>query len=282
MAFRVCTIGQLGHGKTTLKTALAQSQSNTAAPLDKNGIVYDATRVQYQTPTRQYDHVDFAGPSDATKYFITQGSALNAVILVVSATEGPTQQVRDQLLLAKQVGLTSIVLLLNKTDLIDDDGVLDLVEDDVRELVIEYDFVGADMPVVRGSALKAAQGTDKSTVAALLQSLDAFPQHNNEQVTSANVSFKFEALVSLRTTAEGGRRTPFYQGYIPRLKFPVAGKTILGKIEFTGGVTSGNPGAVITLKITLFEGLNLSPKTTRFSIEEGGIDIGHGVVTRVG
>ncbi|RHY88889.1 hypothetical protein DYB37_008850 [Aphanomyces astaci] len=278
MAFRVCTIGQLGHGKTTLKTALAQSQSNTAAPLDKNGIVYDATRVQYQTPTRQYDHVDFAGPSDATKYFITQGSALNAVILVVSATEGPTQQTRDQLLLAKQVGLKSIVLLLNKTDLIDDDAVLDLVEDEVRELVIEYDFVGADMPVVRGSALKAAQGTDKSTVAALLQSLDAFPQRNNEQITSPN----FEALVYLRTTAEGGRRTPFYQGYIPRLNFPVVGKTILGKIEFTGGVTSGNAGAVITLKVTLDEGINLSAKTTRFSIQEGGLDIGHGVVTRVG
>ncbi|ETV68842.1 translation elongation factor Tu [Aphanomyces astaci] len=279
MALRICTIGHADHGKTTLSSALAQGHNSSVATLDKSGLSFEATRFQYETATRQYDHVDFAAHNDTIKYFVTKGPELDAVILVVSATEGPMPQTREQVLLASQVGVPSLIVLLNKTDLVDDDEQLELVEMEVRELVSQYGFPGDDLPVVRGSALKAVEGTDKETVAALLRHLDALPQGNNARNHSGKLAVHFESLVYIRTKEEGGRHTPFFKGYRPLFNF--SGKAVIGTMELPEGVDMIMPGNSTKMNVTLIEGVELTPTSTTFTIQEGSLDVGVGVVTNL-
>src|ERR1700684_3430222 len=168
----VGTMGHIDHGKTTLTAAitkvLSEKNPNTsftsfdkidAAPEEKQrGITITIAHVEYETDKRHYAHVDMPGHADYIKNMITGAAQIDGAILVVSAADGPMPQTREHVLLARQVGVPSIVVALNKTDMVDDEELLDLVELEVRELLSEYEFPGDDTPVVRVSALKALEG----------------------------------------------------------------------------------------------------------------------------
>src|SRR5215212_9137298 len=167
----VGTIGHIDHGKTTLTAAitkvLAEAQGMKAwafdeidkAPEEKaRGITISIAHVEYETPKRHYAHVDMPGHADYIKNMITGAAQIDGAILVVAATDGPMAQTREHVLLARQVGVPYIVVALNKSDAVDDEELLDLVELEVRELLTEYEFPGDDTPVVRVSALKALEG----------------------------------------------------------------------------------------------------------------------------
>ena len=165
------TIGHVDHGKTTLTAAITKVLSEKglakaedyadidAAPEEKErGITINTAHVEYETEKRHYAHIDAPGHADYVKNMITGAAQMDGAILVVAATDGPMPQTREHILLARQVGVQYIVVFLNKTDLVDDDELVDLVEMEVRDLLSEYDFPGDDVPVVRGSALKALEG----------------------------------------------------------------------------------------------------------------------------
>ena len=165
------TIGHVDHGKTTLTAAitkvlaakgLAKEEDYAdidAAPEEKErGITINTAHVEYETEKRHYAHIDAPGHADYVKNMITGAAQMDGAILVVAATDGPMPQTREHILLARQVGVQYIVVFLNKTDLVDDDELVDLVEMEVRDLLNEYDFPGDDVPVIRGSALKALEG----------------------------------------------------------------------------------------------------------------------------
>jgi elongation factor Tu len=166
------TIGHIDHGKTTLTAAitkvLAESGTGSAftefdkidkAPEERErGITINSSHVEYETVNRHYAHVDCPGHADYVKNMITGAAQMDGAILVVSAADGPMPQTREHIVLARQVGVPYIVVFLNKADTVDDEELLDLVELEVRELLSKYDFPGDDLPVVRGSALKALEG----------------------------------------------------------------------------------------------------------------------------
>ncbi len=165
------TIGHVDHGKTTLTAAITKVLAEKglakqekfedidAAPEEKErGITINTAHVEYETEKRHYAHIDAPGHADYVKNMITGAAQMDGTILVVAADDGPMPQTREHILLARQVGVEYIVVFLNKCDLVDDDELIDLVEMEVRDLLSEYDFPGDDIPVVRGSALKALQG----------------------------------------------------------------------------------------------------------------------------
>jgi elongation factor Tu len=169
----VGTIGHVDHGKTTTTAALVAVQAakglataKAYKDIAKGGTVRDDSKtvtiasahVEYETANRHYAHVDCPGHADYVKNMITGAAQMDGAILVVSASDGPMPQTREHILLARQVGVPKIVVFLNKVDTVDDPELLDLVEMEVRDLLSEYDFPGADTPVIRGSALKALQG----------------------------------------------------------------------------------------------------------------------------
>jgi elongation factor Tu len=165
------TIGHVDHGKTTLTAAIttvlaksgkAQARKYDeidAAPEEKErGITINTAHVEYETDNRHYAHVDCPGHADYVKNMITGAAQMDGAILVVSSADGPMPQTREHILLARQVGVPSIVVFMNKTDMVDDKDLLDLVEMEVRELLSKYDFPGDDIPIIKGSALKALEG----------------------------------------------------------------------------------------------------------------------------
>ena len=167
----VGTIGHVDHGKTTLSaaisTVLAKTYGGQARAFDQidnaseqktAGITINISHIEYDTPARHYAHIDCPGHADYVKNMITGAAQMDGAILVVSATDGPMPQTREHVLLARQVGVSSIVVFLNKCDMVDDEELLVRVEMEVRELLSEYDFPGDDLPVIRGSALKAIEG----------------------------------------------------------------------------------------------------------------------------
>ncbi len=177
----VGTIGHIDHGKTTLTAAITKVLSETIggqarsfeeidnAPEEKErGITIATSHVEYETENRHYAHVDCPGHADYVKNMITGAAQMDGAILVVSAADGPMPQTREHILLARQVGVPYIVVFLNKTDQVDDDELLELVEVEVRELLSEYQFPGDDIPVVQGSALKALDG-DQEHVEKILE-----------------------------------------------------------------------------------------------------------------
>ena len=170
----VGTIGHVDHGKTTLTAALtrvcAEVYGGSARAFDQidnapeekaRGITINTSHVEYDSPTRHYAHVDCPGHADYIKNMITGAAQMDGAILVVSATDGPMPQTREHILLARQVGVDHIVVYLNKVDLVEDEDMLELVEEEVRELLSEYGFPGNDIPVVKGSSLKALEGDQK-------------------------------------------------------------------------------------------------------------------------
>ncbi|MEC5260722.1 elongation factor Tu [Bacillus amyloliquefaciens] len=166
------TIGHVDHGKTTLTaaistvlhkksgkgTAMAYDQIDGAPEERERGITISTAHVEYETDTRHYAHVDCPGHADYVKNMITGAAQMDGAILVVSAADGPMPQTREHILLSKNVGVPYIVVFLNKCDMVDDEELLELVEMEVRDLLSEYDFPGDDVPVVKGSALKALEG----------------------------------------------------------------------------------------------------------------------------
>ncbi|MEO1571231.1 MAG: elongation factor Tu [Bacteroidota bacterium] len=185
----VGTIGHVDHGKTTLTAAitkvLAEAQGGTAmnfedidnAPEERErGITIATAHVEYETDNRHYAHVDCPGHADYVKNMVTGAAQMDGAILVVAATDGPMPQTREHILLARQVGVPSLVVFLNKADLVDDEELLELVEMEVRELLSQYEFPGDDIPVIRGSALGALNGEDQwvATVNELMASVDDY------------------------------------------------------------------------------------------------------------
>src|SRR3970040_1319624 len=167
------TIGHIDHGKTTLTSAITKVlakkdpkvqfrsfDSIDNAPEERErGITIAVAHVEYSTPNRHYAHVDCPGHADYIKNMITGAAQMDGAILVVAATDGPMPQTREHILLARQVGVPYIVVFMNKCDMVDDPELLDLVELEVRELLKKYEFPGDEIPVIRGSALKALEGT---------------------------------------------------------------------------------------------------------------------------
>ena len=188
----VGTIGHIDHGKTTLTAAITMTCANLngngnvmnyadidSAPEEKaRGITINTCHVEYETATRHYAHVDCPGHADYIKNMITGAAQMDGAILVVAATDGPMPQTREHILLARQVGVPRIIVFMNKTDLVDDAELLDLVEMEVRELLSKYEFPGDDIPVIRGSAEKAriaeGKGPDAEPIKELLNALDTY------------------------------------------------------------------------------------------------------------
>ncbi|WP_125607626.1 elongation factor Tu [Lapidilactobacillus bayanensis] len=183
------TIGHVDHGKTTLTAAitkvlaakgLAKAEDYAdidAAPEEKErGITINTAHVEYETEKRHYAHIDAPGHADYVKNMITGAAQMDGAILVVAATDGPMPQTREHILLARQVGVDYLVVFLNKIDLVDDEELIDLVEMEVRELLSEYDYPGDDIPVIRGSALKALQGDpeQEKVIMELMDTIDEY------------------------------------------------------------------------------------------------------------
>lgn len=185
------TIGHVDHGKTTLTAAITKVLAETGgakemkydaidrAPEERErGITISTAHVEYETPKRHYAHVDCPGHADYVKNMITGAAQMDGGILVVSAADGPMPQTREHILLARQVGVPALVVFLNKVDMVDDPELLELVEMEVRELLSSYDFPGDDIPIIKGSALAALEGTNdkigKEAILELMKSVDEY------------------------------------------------------------------------------------------------------------
>jgi len=215
------TIGHVDHGKTTLTAAITKvladkglAKAEDYADIDKapeekeRGITINTAHVEYETEKRHYAHIDAPGHADYVKNMITGAAQMDGAILVVAATDGPMPQTREHILLARQVGVGYIVVFLNKTDLVDDPELTDLVEMEVRELLSEYDFPGDDIPVIRGSALKALQGDPEEVkhVEELLDVVDEYiptPERDNTKPFMMPVEDVF--TITGRGTVASGR-----------------------------------------------------------------------------
>jgi elongation factor Tu len=198
----VGTMGHIDHGKTTLTAAITKvlhdrnpkvmftafDQIDKAPEEKQRGITINIAHVEYETDKRHYAHVDMPGHADYIKNMITGAAQVDGAILVVSAADGPMPQTREHVLLARQVGVPSIVVALNKADMVDDEELLDLVELEVRELLSEYEFPGDDTPVVRVSALKALEG-DAEWSAKIVELMDAVDSYVPEPVRETEKPF---------------------------------------------------------------------------------------------
>jgi elongation factor Tu len=199
----VGTMGHIDHGKTTLTAAITKvlservggsTQFTAFDQIDKapeereRGITIAIAHVEYETENRHYAHVDMPGHADYVKNMITGAAQVDGAILVVSAADGPMPQTREHVLLARQVGVPKIVVFLNKVDMVDDDELLDLVELEVRDLLSEYEFPGDDVPVVRGSALKALEG-DEAAGDQIIELMAAVDEYIEEPVRETDKPF---------------------------------------------------------------------------------------------
>ncbi len=379
----VGTIGHIDHGKTTLTAAITKTlakndpsvsfrsfDSIDNAPEEKaRGITIATAHVEYQTSNRHYAHVDCPGHADYIKNMITGAAQMDGAILVVAATDGPMPQTREHILLARQVGVPYVVVFLNKCDAVEDEELLELVELEVRELLSSYGFPGDDIPVVRGSALKALEEDEewvvkidelmaavddyipvperavdkpflmpiedifsisgrgtvvtgrvergmvkvgeeleivgfKPTFKTVITGVEMFKKLLDEGQAGDNVGLllrgtkkdevergqvvakkgsitphtKFSAEVYVLTKEEGGRHTPFFNGYRPQFYFRTTDVT--GSSSMPEGVEMVMPGDNVSLEITLITPVALE-KGLRFAIREGGRTVGAGTVTEI-
>jgi elongation factor Tu len=380
----VGTIGHVDHGKTTLTAALtkvlatkfggeakAYDQIDNAPEERERGITISTTHVEYQSAKRHYAHVDCPGHADYVKNMITGAAQMDGAILVVSAADGPMPQTREHILLARQVGVPYIVVYLNKADMVDDKDLLELVQEEVRDLLTKYGFPGKDTPIIVGSALKSLEGDQgelgEPSIVKLSEALDSYiPQPKRaidgpflmpiedvfsisgrgtvvtgrvergivkvgeeveivgikpttktivtgvemfrklldqgeagdnvgvllrgtkrEEVERGQVlakpgsitpHTKFEAEVYVLTKEEGGRHTPFFQGYRPQFYFRTTDVT--GSCELPSGTEMVMPGDNIKMVITLINPIAME-QGLRFAIREGGRTVGAGVVAKV-
>src|SRR5436309_1955523 len=324
------TIGHVDHGKTSLTAAItkvlaasnpkvqfkAYDQIDNAPEERERGVTINASHVEYETSNRHYAHVDCPGHADYIKNMITGAAQMDGSILVVSAADGPMPQTREHILLARRVGVPYIVVFLNKVDMVDDPELLDLVELEVRELLKQYKFPGDEIPVVRGSALKALEGTGKDDSAKpileLMESVDKYiPLPTREvdkpflmpvediftisgrgtvatgRVERGKVLAKpgsitphtnFKGEVYVLTKEEGGRHTPFFTGYRPQFYFRTTDVT--GVATLPDGVEMVMPGDNTQMSVELITPIAME-KGLRFAIREGGRTVGAGTVTEI-
>ncbi len=381
----VGTIGHIDHGKTTLTAAITRTLAKRGlasyvpfeeidkAPEEKErGITIATAHVEYQTDKRHYAHVDCPGHADYIKNMITGAAQMDGAILVVGANDGPMPQTREHILLARQVGVPYIVVFLNKVDMVDDPELIELVELELRELLSSYDFPGDDIPIIRGSALKALEAGDPKhpdckCILELMDAIDSYipvPQRDidkpflmpiedvfsisgrgtvvtgriergqikvGEEVEIVGIKdtrktvctgvemfrkvldsgqagdnvglllrgikredvergqvvalpgsitphTKFKAETYILGKEEGGRHTPFFNGYRPQFYFRTTDVT--GIITLPEGVEMVMPGDNVSLEAHLITPIAME-KELRFAIREGGRTVGAGVVAEV-
>ena len=383
------TIGHVDHGKTTLTAAinvwLGKSGHNADAkgysdidntPEERaRGITINTSHIEYETENRHYAHVDCPGHADYVKNMITGAAQMDGAILVVASTDGPMPQTKEHILLARQVGVPYIVVFMNKTDMVDDPEILDLVEMEIRDLLSTYEFPGDDIPVIKGSALKALEAasagnvtdpacecikelmaavdsyipdpvrdtdkpflmpvedvfsiTGRGTVATgrvergtikineevelvgiketrkvVVTGIEMFRKSLDEARSGDNAGLllrgvqrteiergqvlaktgsitphtTFKAEVYVLKKEEGGRHTPFFNGYRPQ--FFVRTTDVTGSIKLPEGVEMVMPGDNITMEIELINPIAIE-KGMRFAIREGGRTVGSGVVADI-
>jgi len=384
------TIGHVDHGKTTLTAAITMALSRKGlsairsfdsidnAPEERErGITIATAHVEYSTANRHYAHVDCPGHADYVKNMITGAAQMDGAILVVAATDGPMPQTREHILLARQVGVPKIVVFLNKVDMVDDPELIELVEEELRDLLKKYEFPGDDIPIIKGSALRALEaGSDAATpitderfncIWQLMDAVDSYvpvPErstdkpflmpvedvfsitgrgtvatgrvergqvkiqeeveliglglHKKTVVTgiemfrkeldsamagdnagillrgvdkneiergmvlaktgSITPHMKFEGEVYILSKDEGGRHTPFFNGYRPQFYFRTTDVT--GVATLPEGTEMVMPGDNIRLSIDLISPIAMEEKL-RFAIREGGRTVGSGVVTKI-
>ena len=380
------TIGHVDHGKTTLTAAITmylagkgQAEVREFDSIDKapeereRGITIAVAHVEYETEKRHYAHIDCPGHADYIKNMITGAAQMDGAILVVSAADGPMPQTREHILLARQVNVPALVVCMNKVDMVDDEELLDLVELEIRELLSKYEFPGDDIPIIKGSALKAMQAkgeagnpdcafidelmdavdtaiptperdvdkpflmpiedvfsitgrgtvgtgriergqvkvgeeieivglgdTRKSTVTGVemfRKLLDSGQAGDNVgillrgvdkndlargQVLAASGSItphtKFKAKVYILSKEEGGRHTPFFNGYRPQ--FYIRTTDVTGVASLPAGVEMVMPGDNVEIEVELITPVALE-KDLRFAIREGGHTVGAGVISEI-
>jgi elongation factor Tu len=380
----VGTIGHVDHGKTTLTAAitkvlaekglseaLAFDQIDKAPEEKERGITIATSHVEYSTEKRHYAHVDCPGHADYVKNMITGAAQMDGAILVVSAADGPMPQTREHILLARQVGVPSLVVFMNKVDMVDDAELLELVEIEIRDLLKKYNFPGDETPIIKGSAVKALEGdsseigqpailklmeavdkyiptpvravdkpflmsvedvftiTGRGTVATgrveqgkikvseevervglgeskkfVVTGVEMFRKLLDEAQAGDNVGLllrgaekadiergqvlakpgsitphtNFKAEVYVLSKDEGGRHTPFFQGYRPQFYFRTTDVT--GSVTLPEGVEMVMPGDNISMTVELIAPIAMA-KDLRFAIREGGKTVGAGVVTEI-
>jgi len=382
----VGTIGHIDHGKTTLTAAILAALAKKGkavvksyADIAKGGTVRDETKtvtiavahVEYETEKRHYAHIDCPGHADYIKNMITGAAQMDGAILVVSAVDGPMPQTREHILLARQVNVPSIVVYLNKVDLVEDKELVDLVELEVRELLTKYSFPGEKTPVIKGSALKAMANPDNpedtKSIFELMDAVDTFiptPKRDidkpflmpiedvfsitgrgtvgtgrvergqikvGEEIEIVGIKAtkksvvtgvemfrklldsgqagdnigvllrgvektdlergqvlakpgsitphtKFKAEVYILSKEEGGRHTPFFNGYRPQFYFRTTDVT--GVVTLPKDVEMVMPGDSVNFEVVLITPIAME-KQLRFAIREGGHTVGAGVVTEV-
>ena len=385
------TIGHVDHGKTTLTAAITavlsksgKAQATKYDEIDKapeereRGITINTAHVEYETDTRHYAHVDCPGHADYVKNMITGAAQMDGAILVVSAADGPMPQTREHILLARQVGVHYIIVFMNKTDQVDDEELLELVEMEVIELLDEYEFPGDEIPIIKGSALKALEYatthddvndapeckcifelmdavdsyiptperasnlpflmpvedvfsiTGRGTVATgrvergtikvqetveivgltdetrqvVVTGVEMFRKLLEQAIAGDNIGVllrgvqrneiergqvlakpgtihphtHFNSEVYVLTKEEGGRHTPFFNGYRPQFYFRTTDVT--GVIKLPEGVEMVMPGDNIKMEITLITPIAIE-KGLHFAIREGGRTVGSGVVSAI-
>jgi elongation factor Tu len=379
------TIGHVDHGKTTLTAAITKHLASKGfaefrpfdsidnAPEEKErGVTINISHVEYQTEKRHYAHVDCPGHADYIKNMISGAAHMDGTILVVAASDGPMPQTREHILLARQVQVPYIVVYMNKVDLVDDPELLDLVELELRELLTAYDFPGDDLPIIRGSALKALEADDPKSPDAksiweLLDAVDTYipmPVRDTDkpflmpvgdvftisgrgtvvtgridrgivrtgeevEIIGIRPTFKtvctgvemfrktldegragddvgvllrgtkreevergqvvakpgsitphtkFKAQVYVLTKEEGGRHTPFFNGYRPQFYFRTTDVT--GVANLPEGVEMVMPGDNVEMEVNLITPIAMEEQL-RFAIREGGRTVGAGVVSKI-
>ncbi len=383
----VGTIGHVDHGKTSLTAAItlvlskqgggeykAYDQIDKAPEERERGITINASHVEYETANRHYAHVDCPGHADYIKNMITGAAQMDGAILVVSAADGPMPQTREHIVLARQVGVPAIVVFLNKVDMVDDPELLELVELEVRELLTSYEFPGDEVPVIKGSALKALEAagdpeaeaskpilelmaavdsyiptpprdidkpflmpvedvftiTGRGTVATgrvergqvkvgdeielvglaekprktVVTGVEMFNKSLDQGMAGDNIGAllrgvekndiergqvlakpgsihphrNFDAEVYVLTKEEGGRHTPFFNGYRPQFYFRTTDVT--GVVGLPEGVEMVMPGDKTTMRVELINSIAIE-EGLKFAIREGGRTVGAGVVTKI-
>jgi len=381
----VGTIGHIDHGKTTLTSAITKHLAKKGmaeyiafddidkAPEEKErGITIATAHVEYETAKRHYAHVDCPGHADYIKNMITGAAQMDGAILVVGADDGPMPQTREHILLARQVGVPSIVVFLNKVDMVDDEELIELVDLELRELLTKYEFPGDDTPIIRGSALKALESDDPDSepVKPIFELMDAIDDFIPEPVRDVDKPFlmpiedvfsisgrgtvvtgrvdrgvihvgddveiigirptqktvctgvemfrkvldegqagdnigvllrgtkrdevergqvvavpgtitphtKFKAEVYILNKTEGGRHTPFFNGYRPQFYFRTTDVT--GVVTLPEGTEMVMPGDNVTISAELITPIAME-KELRFAIREGGRTVGAGVISDI-
>ena len=381
----VGTIGHIDHGKTTLTAAITKhlgmkgmaefvpfDQIDKAPEEKARGITIATAHVEYETDNRHYAHVDCPGHADYIKNMITGAAQMDGAILVVGADDGPMPQTREHILLARQVGVPSIVVFLNKCDMVDDEELIELVELEMRELLSKYEFPGDDIPIIKGSALKALESdvSDVEEVKAIFELMDAIDEYIPEPVRDTEKPFlmpiedvfsisgrgtvvtgriergivkvgdeveivgikdtmktvctgvemfrkildqgiagdnvgvlirgtkrdevergqvvakpgsitphtQFKAEAYILTKEEGGRHTPFFNGYRPQFYFRTTDVT--GVTTLPEGVEMVMPGDNVAMEVVLITPIAME-KELRFAIREGGRTVGAGVISEI-